>query len=69
MNNFIIVLIVLAAAATAFALVRGLLNLASGRDITGEQSNRLMTMRVAFQAAAILLVLVLLAIGGRGLTN
>lgn len=69
MNTLIIVLIVLAAAATGYALVRGLLNLASGKDMTGEQSNKLMTMRVGFQAAAILLVLLLLVIGGRGLGN
>lgn len=67
MSSFIIILIVLAAAATGFILVRGLITLASGKDITGQQSNKLMSMRVGFQALTIALVLLLLVLGGRGL--
>ena len=60
MDTFIIVLIVIAAIATATVLVRGVLTMARGKDITGEQSNKLMSYRVAFQLLTILLVVVLL---------
>ena len=56
MDTFIIVLIVIAAIATATVLVRGVLTMARGKDITGEQSNKLMSYRVAFQLLTILLV-------------
>ncbi|MFC3714349.1 twin transmembrane helix small protein [Sphingoaurantiacus capsulatus] len=66
MNTFIIVLIVLAAITTAVVLVRGIINMAQGKDIGGKQSNKLMSYRVAFQLLTILLVLALflLARGG-----
>lgn len=67
MNSFIIALIVLAALATGFVLVRGLMTLAQGKDVTGAQSNKYMSLRVAFQLLTILLVVVLLIVGGRGL--
>ena len=67
MNGFLIALIVLGALLTAWVLIRGIITMASGKDISGRQSNKLMSMRVALQAATILLVLLLLVIGGRGL--
>ena len=67
MNGILIALIVLAALLTAYVLIRGVITMASGKDITGQQSNKLMSMRVALQAATIMLVLLLLVIGGRGL--
>ena len=67
MNGLLIALIVLAAGATAYVLIRGVITMASGKDVTGQQSNKLMSMRVALQAATIMLVLLLLVIGGRGL--
>jgi hypothetical protein len=59
MNTFIIVLIVLAAVATATVLVRGIVTMARGKDITGEQSNKMMSYRVAFQLLTIILVVIL----------
>ena len=67
MNGFIIALIILFALATAYVLVRGIITMAQGKDITGAQSNKYMSMRVGFQALTILLVILLLVIGGRGL--
>lgn len=67
MNGILIALIVLGALLTAYVLIRGVITMASGKDITGQQSNKLMSMRVALQAATIMLVLLLLVIGGRGL--
>ena len=69
MNGFIIALIILAALATAYVLVRGIITMAQGKDITGQQSNKYMSMRVGFQALTILLVILLLVIGGRGLSG
>lgn len=69
MNAILILLIVLAAAATGYALVRGLITLGQGKDPSGRQSNKYMSMRVGFQALTVLLVLLLLVIGGRGLSG
>ena len=59
MDIFIIVLIVLAALATATVLVRGIVTMARGKDITGQQSNKMMSYRVAFQLLTIILVVIL----------
>lgn len=60
MNTFIIVLIVLAAIATAVVLIRGVITMAQGKDISGQQSNKMMSYRVAFQLLTIILVMILL---------
>jgi hypothetical protein len=67
MNGFIIALIVLAALATGYVLVRGIITMASGKDITGEQSNNYMWKRVYFQFITIALVVLLALVMGRGL--
>lgn len=69
MKAFVIILIAVGALLTAYVLVRGIMTMASGKDISGEQSNKLMSLRVLFQAITIILVLVLLALGGRGLSS
>lgn len=69
MNGILITLIVLAALATGYVLVRGIMTMASGKDITGAQSNKFMSMRVTFQLLTIVLVVVLFLVGGRGLGN
>lgn len=69
MNTILIILIVLFAIATAYALVRGVITMAQGKDVTGVQSNNLMAKRVAFQGIAILLVIILFMLGGRGLSG
>ncbi len=45
-------------------LVRGIFTMASGRDITGEKSNKLMTARVMLQAVAVILVVILFLVAG-----
>ena len=67
MNGILIALIVLAALATAYVLVRGIVTMASGKDLSGVQSNRFMSLRVTFQMLTIVLVIILLIVGGRGL--
>ena len=69
MNAILIALIVLAAAATAYVLVRGIITMAQGKDVSGVQSNKLMASRVAFQGLAILLVIILFMLSGRGLSS
>ena len=59
MNTFMIILILLAAIATATVLVRGIVTMARGKDITGQQSNKMMSYRVAFQLLTIILVVIL----------
>ena len=62
----LIVLIVLAAGATLFVLVKGVIGMAQGKDITGQRSQQLMQKRIMFQAIAILLTILLLIVAGSG---
>ena len=66
MQTILIILIVLAALATLFVLVKGVIGMAQGKDITGQRSQQLMQKRILFQAIAILLVLALLVVAGSG---
>ena len=60
MTPILVVLLVLAAGATLFVLVKGVVNMAQQKDITGRRSQELMRKRVMFQAIAILLAVLLL---------
>ena len=60
----LLILLVLAMAATAYVLVRGVIAMASGKDVTGEQSQAWMRKRVLFQAAAVLIVILILVVAG-----
>lgn len=62
MTTLLIILIVLAAGATLFVLVKGVIGMAQGKDITGQRSQDLMRKRIMFQAIAIILVVLLLMI-------
>ena len=64
MNTLLIILLVVAMGATAYVLVRGVMAMASGKDITGEQQQNYMRKRVLFQAVAIVLVILILAVAG-----
>jgi hypothetical protein len=66
MTLVLIILIVLAAGATLFILIKGVIGMAQGKDITGQRSQALMQKRVLFQAITILLVVLLLLIAGNG---
>ena len=60
----LLILLVLAMGATAYVLVRGVMLMASGKDMTGEQSQMWMRRRVLFQAVAIVLVILILVVAG-----
>lgn len=62
MSTILIILIVLAAGATLFVLAKGVIGMASGKDITGQRSQDLMRKRVLFQAIAIVLVILFLLV-------
>jgi hypothetical protein len=67
MQTLLIILIVLGAGATLYVLVRGVIGMANGRDLTGQRSQELMRKRVLFQALTIVFViLVLLLMRGGG---
>lgn len=72
-QTVLVALILLFAGATAYALVRGIMIMASGRDmietsegrqVSGLRSNRMMTLRVVLQATTVLLVVVLFLLAG-----
>ena len=65
MRYFLLVLLLLAMVATAYVLVRGVIAMASGKDITGEQQQNYMRKRVLFQAVAIIIVILILIVAGQ----
>ena len=66
MDTFLLILAILAAAATLFVLAKGVIGMANGRDLTGERSQQLMRKRVLYQAVAIVLVIVFLLVASGG---
>lgn len=67
MNVFLIIALIAAMGATAYVLVRGVMAMASGKDISGQQQQNYMQKRVLYQGIAIVIVVLLLVLsGGRG---
>ena len=64
MTPILMILLVLAMGATAYVLVRGVIAMASGKDLTGEQQQNYMRKRVLFQGIAIVIVIALLYFAG-----
>ena len=64
MNTLLIILLVLAMGATAYVLVRGVMAMASGKDVSGERQQNYMRKRVLFQAVAIIIVMLILVVAG-----
>ena len=64
MSTILVILLVLAMGATAYVLVRGVIAMASGKDISGERQQDYMRKRVLFQAIAIIIVVLLLVAMG-----
>ncbi|HEX6071483.1 MAG TPA: twin transmembrane helix small protein [Sphingomicrobium sp.] len=60
----LLILLMLAMAATAYVLVRGVIGMASGKDLTGEESQKWMRRRVLFQGLAIVLVVLIFIVAG-----
>ena len=64
MRILLLILLLLAMAAVVYVLVRGVIAMASGKDLTGEQSQMWMRRRVLFQAAAVGIVILILVLAG-----
>ena len=64
MNIFLVILLVLAMAATVYVLVRGVMTMAQGKELSSEQQQQWMRKRVQYQALAVLLVVVILLAAG-----
>ena len=65
MTPLLMILLVLAMAATAYVLVRGVIAMASGKDVTGAQQQNYMRKRVLFQGIAIVIVILILVLAGQ----
>ena len=64
MNTILAILLILAMGATAYVLVRGVIAMASGKDVSGERQQGFMRKRVLFQAVAIIIVILILVMAG-----
>jgi hypothetical protein len=64
MRYLLLVLLLLAMASVVYVLVRGVIAMASGKDLGGEQSQMWMRRRVLFQAVAIVLVILIFIVAG-----
>jgi len=62
MTYLLIILLVGAMAATAYVLVRGVISMASGKDLSGEAQQGWMRKRVLFQGVAVVVVVLVLAL-------
>lgn len=65
-QTILIILMILAALATLTVLARGIVIMARGKDVTGVQSNKMMSYRVAFQLLAIVIIVILFLINRHG---
>ena len=66
MNVLLIIALLVAMGATAYVLVRGVMAMASGKDLSGEQQQSYMRKRVLYQGAAIFIAVVILLAAGAG---
>ena len=66
MTPLLVILLVLAAGATLFVLVKGIIGMAQQKDLTGQRSQELMRKRVMFQAIAIFIAVLLLLVASNG---
>ena len=67
MNTFLLILLLIAMGAVAYVLVRGVIAMAQGKDVTGEVQQSYMQKRVLYQGVAIvIIVLILVLAGARG---
>ncbi len=64
-NWLLIILLVGLMGATLYVLVRGVISMASGKDVTGQQQQNWMRKRVLYQGFAILVVALILVLAGR----
>ena len=66
MNTLLIIALVIAMAATAYVLVRGVLAMASGKTGNQQQQQQWMRKRVLYQGVAIFIAAAILLLAGAG---
>jgi hypothetical protein len=66
MNTFLFILLIVAMAAVAYVLVRGVITMAHGKDVSGEIQQGYMQKRVLYQGIAIVVVILILFLAGGG---
>jgi hypothetical protein len=66
MNTLLVIALVAAMAATVYVLVRGVIAMANGKDVTGEVQQGYMQKRVMFQGVAIVIVILILVLASGG---
>ena len=64
MNTFLFILLLIAMGAVAYVLVRGVIAMAQGKDVTGEVQQGYMQKRVLYQGIAIVIVILILFLAG-----
>lgn len=64
MAPILMILLAIVMAGVVYVLVRGVISMASGKDVTGEQSQMWMRRRVLFQAVAVIIVILILIVAG-----
>lgn len=64
MNWVLVILLIIVMAGILYVLVRGVMLMASGKDLTGEQSQQWMRRRVALQAVGVAIIVLLLVVAG-----
>ena len=64
MRITLLILLFAAMAGVVYVLVRGVIAMASGKDVTGEQQQKWMQRRVLFQGLAIVIVILILVVAG-----
>jgi hypothetical protein len=65
MNMFLAILLVVAMVAVAYVLVRGVIAMAQGKDVSGEVQQAYMQKRVLYQGIAVVIVILILLLAGR----
>lgn len=63
---FLAIALIVAMGATLYVLIRGVIAMANGKDVTGEVQQNYMQKRVIYQGIAIVIVVAILALAGRG---
>ena len=66
MNALLIIALIVAMGATAYVLVRGVMAMASGKDLSGEQQQGYMRKRVLYQGVAIFIAVIILLAASSG---
>ena len=66
MNTVLFIMLLVAMGAVLYVLVRGVIAMANGKDVTGEVQQGYMQKRVLYQAVAIVIVVLILALAGGG---